>query len=210
MSATVAIIDYGRGNVRSVANALEYCGADTVVTADAGAIDDASHIVLPGVGAFGDAMAELQARGLPEILHRQVLEKRKPFLGICLGMQLLADRGLEHGAHDGLGWLAGEVVRLEPRLDGLKIPHMGWNDVEVKTDHPVFAGFRPSALTFYFVHSFHFRAASPASILATCDYGGPFTAAVAKDNIVATQFHPEKSQDSGIQFLENFVKWTPS
>ncbi|TAL02800.1 MAG: imidazole glycerol phosphate synthase subunit HisH [Rhodospirillaceae bacterium] len=209
MSTTVAIIDYGRGNVRSVANALEYCGADTIVTADPRAIDDASHIVLPGVGAFGDAMAALQSRGLPEILHRQVFDKRKPFLGICLGMQLLADRGLEHGEHAGLGWIKGEVVRLEPGADALKIPHMGWNDVVVKSVHPLFAGVRPEALTFYFVHSYHFRAGQSDTVLATCDYGGPFTAAVAKDNMVATQFHPEKSQDSGIELLENFVKWNP-
>jgi len=205
---TVAIIDYGRGNVRSVANALEYCGADAVVTADPAAIDDASHIVLPGVGAFGDAMAALVARGLPEVLHRQVFAKGKPFLGICLGMQILASRGLEHGEHDGLGWIAGDVVRLEPGPDALKIPHMGWNDVTLARSHPVFAGLRPAQLTFYFVHSYHFRAATD-HVLATCDYGRSFTAAVAKDNMIATQFHPEKSQDSGVELLENFVKWKP-
>lgn len=209
MSSTVAIIDYGRGNVRSVANAVEYCGADAIVTADAGVIDSASHILLPGVGAFGDAMTALRARGLPDILRRQVFEKGKPFLGICLGMQVLADRGHEHGAHEGLGWIAGEVMRLEPGADGLKIPHMGWNDVVLTATHPVFKDFTAARLTFYFVHSFHFRAASEA-VLATCDYGGPFTAAVAKDNVVATQFHPEKSQDSGVELLENFVKWNPS
>jgi len=206
---TVAIIDYGRGNVRSVANALEYCGADAVVTADPAAIDDASHILLPGVGAFGDAMAALTARGLPDVLRRQVFEKGKPFLGICLGMQVLADRGLEHGEHAGLGWIAGEVARLSPGPDALKIPHMGWNDVCLTRAHPVFAGLRDTQLTFYFVHSYHFRTASPDDVLATCDYGQPFTTAVAKDNIIATQFHPEKSQDSGIELLQNFVKWTP-
>ena len=206
---TVAIIDYGRGNVRSVANALEHCGADTVVTADAKAIDDASHIVLPGVGAFGDAMAELNVRGLPEVLQRQVFEKGKPFLGICLGMQVLADRGLEHGAHEGLGWIAGEVVRLEPGAGALKIPHMGWNEVAVHGAHPLFDGFRPHNLTFYFVHSYHYRAVNREVVLATCEYGLDFTAAVAKDNIVATQFHPEKSQDSGVELLENFVEWAP-
>ncbi len=205
---TVAIIDYGRGNVRSVANALEYCGADAVVTSDPTAIDDASHILLPGVGAFGDAMAALVERGLPEILHRQVFEKGKPFLGICLGMQVLAARGLEHGEHQGLGWITGDVVRLEPGPDALKIPHMGWNDVHLARPHPVFAGLRPSQLTFYFVHSYHFRA-DGAHVLATCDYGPPFTAAVAKDNMIATQFHPEKSQDSGVELLQNFVKWKP-
>jgi glutamine amidotransferase len=206
---TIAIIDYGRGNVRSVANALEYCGADAVVTAEASAIDDASHIVLPGVGAFGDAMAALNAKGLPAILRRQVHEKGKPFLGICLGMQVLAEKGLEHGEHAGLGWIAGEVVRLAPGADALKIPHMGWNDVRLRAPHPVFAGLKDQQLTFYFVHSYHFRAA-PDAVLATCDYGVPFTAAVARDNIVATQFHPEKSQDSGVEELQNFVKWNPS
>jgi glutamine amidotransferase len=205
---TVAIIDYGRGNVRSVANALEYCGADAVVTADAAVIDDASHIVLPGVGAFGDAMAALQARGLPEVLHRQVFAKGKPFLGVCLGMQILAERGFEHGAHAGLGWIKGDVVRLAPGPDALKIPHMGWNDVRTSAPHPLFKGLRPGQLTFYFVHSYHFRAA-PEAVLATCDYGAAFVAAVAKDNIVATQFHPEKSQDSGVEVLQNFVRWNP-
>jgi glutamine amidotransferase len=209
MSATIAIIDYGRGNVRSVANAVEYCGADAVVTSDAAVIDDASHILLPGVGAFGDAMAALKERGLPEVLHRQAFEKGKPFLGICLGMQVLAERGHEHGTHDGLGWIKGEVARLQPGADSLKIPHMGWNDITLAAEHPVFKGFTPGRLTFYFVHSYHFRAAADA-VLATCDYGARFTAAVAKDNIVATQFHPEKSQDSGVEVLENFVKWNPS
>jgi glutamine amidotransferase len=203
---SVAIIDYGRGNVRSVANALEYCGADAVVTADAAQIDDASHIVLPGVGAFGDAMAALTERGLPDILHRQVLDKGKPFLGICLGMQVLAERGFEHGEHAGLGWIKGDVVRLEPGADALKIPHMGWNEVRVTRAHPLFAGLSARHLTFYFVHSYHFKA-TPDAVLATCDYGVPFAAAVGRDNIVATQFHPEKSQDSGIELLQNFVKW---
>jgi len=209
MSTTVAIIDYGRGNVRSVANAVEYCGADAVVTADPDVIDDASHILLPGVGAFGDAMAALHERGLPEVLHRQAFAKGKPFLGICLGMQVLADKGFEHGEHAGLGWIRGEVVRLNPGADSLKIPHMGWNDVQLAGDHPLFKGIPADRLTFYFVHSYHFRAA-PENVLATSDYGARFTAAVTKDNIVATQFHPEKSQDSGIEMLENFVKWNPS
>jgi glutamine amidotransferase len=206
---TVAIIDYGRGNVRSVANAIEYCGADAVVTADPAAIDDASHILLPGVGAFGDAMAALAGCGLPEVLRRQVFEKGKPFLGVCLGMQLLADRGLEHGDHAGLGWISGEVLRLTPGPDALKIPHMGWNEVTLTREHPVFARMRSDQLVFYFVHSYHFVAADPETVLGLCEYGRRFTAIVAKDNIVATQFHPEKSQDSGIELLQNFVKWRP-
>lgn len=205
--ATVAIIDYGRGNVRSVKNAVEHCGADAVVTADPQVLDDASHIILPGVGAFGAAMAALDAKDLPEILRREALEKGKPFLGICLGMQLLADRSEEHGTHAGLGWIAGEVVRLDAGLDRLKIPHMGWNDVALTAPHPLFAGLGSDQLTFYFVHSYHFRAG--LHVLASCDYGTRFTAAVAKDNILGVQFHPEKSQDSGVALLENFVRWNP-
>ena len=207
--ATVAIIDYGRGNVRSVKNAVEHCGADAVVTADPQAIDDASHIILPGVGAFGDAMAALQAKGLPEILTQQVTARGKPFLGICLGMQLLADRSEEHGTHAGLGWIPGEVVRLNAGLGQLKIPHMGWNDVALSAAHPLFDRFKPGQLTFYFVHSYHFRASHADEMLASCDYGTRFTAAVAKDNILGVQFHPEKSQDSGVELLENFVRWNP-
>ena len=206
---TVAIIDYGRGNVRSVANAVEYCGADARVTADPAVIDDASHIILPGVGAFGDAMEALQARGLPEVLHRQAFEKGKPFLGVCLGMQLLADRSTEHGEHAGLGWIAGEVVRLVPGPDALKIPHMGWNAIAVKKPHALFEGLYPGQLNFYFVHSYYFSAADPGSVVAVCEYAASFPVVVGKDNIIAAQFHPEKSQDSGIEVLENFIAWSP-
>ncbi len=206
---TVAIIDYGRGNVRSVANAVEYCGADAVVTADPAVIDDASHIILPGVGAFGDAMTALQSRGLPEVLRRQAFEKGKPFLGVCLGMQLLADRSAEHGEHKGLGWIAGEVVRLAPGPDALKIPHMGWNSISVTKPHALFEGIYPGQLNFYFVHSYYFRAADPQSVVAVCEYGASFPVVVGKDNIIAAQFHPEKSQDSGIEVLENFIAWSP-
>ena len=205
---SVAIIDYGRGNVRSVANAVEYGGVDAVVTADAGEIANASHIILPGVGAFGDAMQALNDRGLPEILEREV-RTGKPFLGVCLGMQLLADTGFEHGEHEGLGFIAGDVVRLEAGLDHLKIPHTGWNAIALHAPHPVFAGLREDQLTFYFVHSYHFRAANAADVLGTCDYGRSFAAVLAKDNIVATQFHPEKSQDSGVHVIGNFIKWRP-
>ncbi len=207
--ASVAIIDYGRGNVRSVKNAVEHCGTDAVVTADAHVLNDASHIILPGVGAFGDAIAALKAQGLPDILRDQVIAKGKPFLGICLGMQLLADRSDEHGAHDGLGWIAGDVARLDPGPDALKIPHMGWNDVTLTAAHPLFTRLKPDQLTFYFVHSYHFRTADNAHQLARCAYGTPFTAAVAKDNILGVQFHPEKSQDSGVALLENLVRWNP-
>jgi glutamine amidotransferase len=207
--STVAIIDYGRGNVRSVANAIEYCGAGAVITADPQTIDDATHIILPGVGSFGDAMAALRARDLPGILHRQVFERGKPLLGVCLGMQLLAARSAEHGEHAGLGWITGEVVRLVAGPDALKIPHMGWNNIAIKQPHPLFEGLGSNQLNFYFVHSYHFRPDDLESVVASCDCGLPFVAAVAKNNIVAAQFHPEKSQDSGIEVLENFIAWSP-
>lgn len=206
---TVAVIDYGRGNVRSVANAIEYCGADVVVTADPATIDDATHIILPGVGAFGDAMTALHARHIPEVLHRQAFEKGKPFLGVCLGMQLLASLSAEHGEHEGLGWIAGDVVRFTPGPDALKIPHMGWNNISVKKQHPLLERLSAEQLNFYFVHSYHFRPSDPDVLVAVCDFGSPFAAVVAKDNIVAAQFHPEKSQDSGIEVLENFIAWSP-
>jgi glutamine amidotransferase len=206
---TVAIIDYGRGNVRSVSNAVEYAGADAVITHDPAAIDDASHILLPGVGAFGDAVGELNARGLPEVLHRQVFEKGKPFLGICAGMQMLAATGLEHGEHAGMGWIDAEVRRLYPGPDCLKIPHMGWNQVDLVSQHALFKGFSPETLVFYFVHSYAVTTEDTGKVLGTCGYGAPFVAALAWDNIAATQFHPEKSQDSGIEMLENFIGWNP-
>ncbi len=204
---SVAIIDYGRGNVRSVYNAFDYIGVDAVITDDATEIDNASHILLPGVGAFGDAVDALHARGLPEILHRNVIEKGKPFFGICVGMQVLAATGFEHGEHAGLGWLDAEVRRLEPGPDCLKIPHMGWNQVDLASEHPLFQGFSPETLVFYFVHSYAVTTPDTDKILGTCDYGAKFVCTLAWDNIVTTQFHPEKSQDSGIELLENFVSW---
>lgn len=206
---SVAIIDYGRGNVRSVFNALDYIGTDAVITDDPDEIDNASHILLPGVGAFGDAVDALNARGLPEVLHRQAFEKGKPFLGICVGMQMLASAGFEHGEHAGMGWLQADVRRLEPGPDCLKIPHMGWNSVALTQDHPLFSGFNEATLVFYFVHSYAVTTQDTDKVLGTCSYGAPFVSALAWDNIVATQFHPEKSQDSGIEMLENFVGWNP-
>lgn len=205
----IAIIDYGMGNVRSVLNALNYIGEDAHVTDDPALIDDATHLIFPGVGAFGDAMANLRERGLIEILGRQVHEKGKPFLGICLGQQLLAETSQEHGSHQGLGWIKGDVIRLEPSDPKLKIPHMGWNEVVPLVDHPIFAKLPKGRLDFYFVHSFHLNCAQPENVAAECDYGQKFAASVCADNVVATQFHPEKSQDNGIQILENFIAWNP-
>jgi glutamine amidotransferase len=203
----IAVVDYGMGNVRSVQTALEYLGHEAIVTARPAAIQDASHVILPGVGAFGRAMANLAERDLCAVLRREVVERGKPFLGICLGMQLLARTSTEHGRHDGLGWMAADVVRLNVEEMGLKVPHTGWNDVEPNTDHPILAGLRPAQLVFYFVHSFHVVCRDPRLVLATSQYGRPFTAIIGRDNIVATQFHPEKSQDSGLAVLSNFAKW---
>lgn len=209
----VAIVDYGINNVRSVRNAVEYCGFAPIVTHDADVIADASHVILPGVGAFGDAMNNIHMRGIDEMLDRHVREKGKPFLAVCLGMQLLARTSEEHadgGAlHLGLGWFDADVVRLMPNDPSLKIPHMGWNTVAKKRDHAILANIRDDNLAFYFVHSFAMCCNNRADIVGLAEYGQPVTAIVARDNIVATQFHPEKSQDSGIELVSNFLRWNP-
>lgn len=204
----IAIIDYGMGNVQSVYNTLDYIGQDAVVTCDKSEIDNSSHIILPGVGAFGDAMDNLKQRGLVEVLNDQVIKKGKPFLGICLGMQLLAKIGYEHGVNNGLGWFDAEVVKFDfEGKEKLKIPHVGWDDIIIKNQHPLFNKLKEGEFTFYFVHSFHMVCNEEKNVAAVCDYGYEFTAAVAKDNIFATQFHPEKSQQNGLQIVENFANW---
>ncbi len=174
---------------------------------------DASHVILPGVGAFGDAMNNIRARGLDEVLDRHVREKGKPFLAVCLGMQLLAQTSEEHTddgvLHRGLGWFDADVVRLMPNDPGLKIPHMGWNMVAKERDHPILANIRESNLAFYFVHSFVMRCNHPGDVVGLAQYGQSVTAIIAKDNMAATQFHPEKSQDSGIELVGNFLRWNP-
>ncbi|UWU66956.1 imidazole glycerol phosphate synthase subunit HisH [Bradyrhizobium sp. NC92] len=209
----VAIVDYGINNVRSVKNAVEYCGFDPVVTHDADAIADASHVILPGVGAFGDAMSNIRARGIDEMLERHVREKGKPFLAVCLGMQLLANNSEEHAdlgiAHRGLGWFDADVLRLMPNDPTLKIPHMGWNMVAKERNHPILANIRENNLAFYFVHSFGMRCRDANDVVGYAQYGQPVTAIIARDNIAATQFHPEKSQDTGIELMSNFLRWNP-
>ena len=203
---TLAIIDYGSGNLRSVAKAFEHvaAGKKILVTSDAKDLASASHIVLPGVGAYGDCMRGLTALdGMIAALNEQILQNKKPFLGICVGMQLMFERGLEHGEHKGLGWLAGEVVKLTPSDPSLKIPHMGWNNLTIKRDHPILRGIQ-SGEHLYFVHSYAART-TPENILATTDYGGEVVAVVGRDNIMGTQFHPEKSQASGLAILKNFL-----
>ncbi len=211
----VVVVDYGSGNLHSALKALERAARDGGLEVDAGlastgeAIAAADRIVLPGVGAFADCKAGLLARpGVLAALEEAVLGAGKPFLGVCVGMQLLADQGLEFGVTEGLGWLGGEVRRLEPSDPTLKIPHMGWNDVTPVRPHPLFAGFAPGTQA-YFVHSYHLAPADPADLLASADYGGPVTAAVARDNIAGVQFHPEKSQQAGLALLTNFLNWRP-
>jgi len=211
---SVVVVDYGSGNLRSVAKALARAaaegssGASVTVSGEARVLSEAERVVLPGVGAFGDCMAALGARpGLADALREAVIGRRRPFLGICVGMQLMATRGLEHGEFAGLGWLPGDVVRLAPG-HGLKVPHMGWNELSIAAAHPLLAGIEDGA-HMYFMHGYHLRAADPGAVLANADYGGPVTAMVAVDNLAGVQFHPEKSQAAGLRLLANFLSWTP-
>lgn len=215
---SVAIIDYGSGNLHSAAKAFERAAGESglncaiKVTSRPEDIARADRIVLPGVGAFADCMAGLErVDGLRAALEDAVRVKAKPFLGICVGMQLMAQRGLEHGEWPGLGWIGGEVRAIEPDDARLKIPHMGWNTLTARTQHPLLDGI-PTGETgwhAYFVHSYQLVAADEAAIVATSDYGGPVTAIVAKDNMAGTQFHPEKSQKLGLSFIANFLRWRP-
>ena len=199
----VAIVDYGMCNLDSMRRALEECGANARVTADPGDLDEAERIVLPGVGAFADAMRNLRERGLDRALRQQA-EKRVPLLGVCLGMQLLASRGDEGGGAGGLGLVPGEVVKLEPTADSPRIPHVGWNEVRAAGEHPLFHGLAPDS-DFYFVHSYHVRCASPGDVLATTPYCGGFASAIGRGPVMGTQFHPEKSQRAGFALLRNFL-----
>lgn len=204
----IAIVDYGMGNVRSLQNAFEYLGADVIITADPRELEDAERIVLPGVGAFGDAMTAIRERQLESVLTRQALEVKKPVLGICLGMQLFAKTSVEHGEHQGLGWIDAAIHRLDVQRP-LKVPHVGWNDLHFSADDWLFKGIRPGQANFYFVHSFHMICHHSADLIATTDYGVPLTAVVRSGNLVAAQFHPEKSQDNGLKMLENWMAWNP-
>jgi imidazole glycerol-phosphate synthase subunit HisH len=205
---TVAIIDYGSGNLRSVAKAFERVAPDASsiqVTRSLEVVAQATHIVLPGVGAFADCMHGLKALpGMLPALRQEVLERGKRFLGICVGMQMLFEKGHEHGVHEGLGWLKGEVRQLDSVNHTLKIPHMGWNDLSVKGNHPLMRGLQ-SGEHAYFVHSYHAVCANTADVLATVTYGQSVTAVVGQGNIMGTQFHPEKSQETGLKLLKNFI-----
>jgi glutamine amidotransferase len=204
----IAIVDYGMGNVRSLKNAFEYFGHDVVITADPEKLNTADRIVLPGVGAFGDAMASIRQRRLDAVLTHQALVIKKPMLGICLGMQLFAKRSIEHGDHVGLGWIDADIQRLQVSQP-LKIPHVGWNELHFPDSDWLFQGIRSGEANFYFVHSFHMVCHNASDLLATTDYGGPVTAVIRAGNLLAMQFHPEKSQDNGLKLLENWVNWKP-
>lgn len=213
---TIAIVDYGSGNLRSAAKAFERVVAEAgsretvAVTADPDVVAGADRVVLPGVGAFADCKAGLQALdGMVDAITMAVMQKGRPILGICVGMQLMATRGLEHGETAGFGWIAGDVAAIQPSDNTLKIPHMGWNQLTLPpSPHPVLQGLAEDAHA-YFVHSYAMQCADPAAVLARVDYGGEVTAAVGRDNIVGTQFHPEKSQSTGLKLIDNFIKWAP-
>jgi len=215
---SVVIIDYGSGNLHSAAKAFERAASESgtnrtiQVSADPKDVARASHVVLPGVGAFGDCKAGLAAvGGMIEALEETVRGAGRPFLGICVGMQLMADRGLEHGQTEGFGWVAGEVRAIEPTDKTLKIPHMGWNTLDERAHHPLLEGIEvgEGGAHAYFVHSYHLAAANEADVVAMADYGGPVTAIVGRKNMVGTQFHPEKSQKLGLKLISNFLRWTP-
>ena len=214
----VAIIDYGSGNLHSAAKAFERAAREAgtsqtiKVTAEPGEVLSAERVVLPGVGAFADCKQGLaRIPGMIDALEQAVRREGKPFLGICVGLQLMAERGLEHGVTPGLGWIAGEVRQIEPSDASLKIPHMGWNTLRVARKHALLNGIATGAqgLHAYFVHSYHFVPSRADSLVATTDYAGPITAFVAQDNVAGSQFHPEKSQTLGLKLIANFLRWKP-
>jgi imidazole glycerol-phosphate synthase subunit HisH len=212
------IIDYGSGNLHSAAKAFERAAkdfkikTDIIVSNKPEQLEKAERIVLPGVGAFKDCYNGLLAvAGMREALQEQVITKGKPILGICVGMQIMATRGLEHEVTKGLGWIAGDIKPIAPTDPSLKIPHMGWNTIKPASQHALLDGIQTgdNGLHAYFVHSYHMQTALPEDVIATADYGGEVTAMVGYDNIVGTQFHPEKSQEFGLALIANFLRWRP-
>ncbi len=214
-SVITALIDYGSGNLRSAAKAIERAAregdfaTDVVVTGDPDLVRKADRVVLPGVGAFADCRRGLAAvAGMEAALDESVIQRGRPFLGICVGMQLMASWGREFEDVAGLGWIPGEVVAIKPGDPALKIPHMGWNELEPRRAHPVLAGISAGDHA-YFVHSFEIRCENAAHVLATTEYGGTLAAVIGRDNLVGTQFHPEKSQATGLRLIANFLGWQP-
>ena len=203
----IALIDYGSGNLQSAYKALELvsnCKNKIFITSNSKDLLKADKIILPGVGAFADCIKGLKSiSGMIDVLNEVVLEKKKPFLGICIGMQLLATKGKEKGDHDGLGWIKGKVIKIK-KIKKIKIPHMGWNTVKVISKHPIL---KRKKFESYFVHSYNFICKNKKNNIATCDYQQKITAIVGKENIIGTQFHPEKSQKIGLEILKNFVSW---
>lgn len=215
---SVAIVDYGSGNLHSAAKAFERAARESgheqpiVVTSDPDAVSRADRVVLPGVGAFADCRRGLdEIAGMVDALKQSVRKKGRPFFGICVGMQLMAERGREYQVTPGLGWIAGEVDRIAPSDPDLKIPHMGWNTLNMIKPHPLLEGIPTGAngLHAYFVHSYELKPSQRGDLVAQADYGGPLTAIVGHDNMVGTQFHPEKSQRLGLALIANFLKWRP-
>ena len=199
----IAVIDYDAGNIKSVEKALDFLGQEADVTGEKEKILAADHVILPGVGAFGDAMENLRSRGLDQVIY-EVIRRGTPFLGICLGLQLLFERSDEAPGAEGLGVLKGEILRI-PESDGLKIPHMGWNSLHLQNNGRLFRGVEENAYV-YFVHSYYLKAADESIVKASTEYGTHIHASVEKDNVFACQFHPEKSSDVGLQILKNFVE----
>ncbi|MGA1845519.1 imidazole glycerol phosphate synthase subunit HisH [Deferribacter abyssi] len=202
----IAIIDYGAGNIRSVQKAFEFVGFESVITSQKEVIDNASHIVLPGVGAFGDCLKGIVNLGFVEVIHENI-RKGKPFLGICVGMQLLYEKSFEFGIYEGLSYFKGSILRFPEDIvsKGMKIPHMGWNNVMFCSDHPLIKGIENGSF-FYFVHSY-FAPVVESETVGICEYGLEFSAMVARDNVIATQFHPEKSHENGLKIIKNFGEW---
>lgn len=207
MHIFITIVDYGMGNVGSIKSALDFLKINSVISNKKADLSRASHLILPGVGAFGEGIKNIRKNKLLEMLNQEVIQNKKPFLGVCLGMQLLAEYGEEDGHYAGLGWIKGKTIKLKtPKAKKLLLPHVGWNDVTVASNNPLFRGI--DTLIFYFVHSYHFKVEENSVVIGKCNYGENFVAAVHKDNIFGVQFHPEKSQKSGLDVLRNFINFS--
>jgi glutamine amidotransferase len=204
----IGIVDYGMGNLLSVYNAFEYLGADVTICRNPEDLVNVDKIVIPGVGAFKDCISKINSTGFADALNDEVIKKAKPTMGICLGMQVMGGRSFEGGEYQGLGWFDADVVRLTPSDSNLRVPNIGWNTVKYNKEVKLFHGLPPEP-DFYLVHSYYVKAKDPKDIVATYDYTYDVTASILKDNIFATQFHPEKSQDYGLKILDNFITWKP-